>query len=337
MTLTLSGSAGITNPQGTAQTPAIGIGTNTAGIYWPNAAIMGFTVNGAEAMRVDQQGNVLIGTTTNLTGSVLTVRNFGSNSRALAIGDTNTASASTGLYFYTTSTANIAVGAGGALTFTNNGGSTEVMRITSTGNLGIGTATVAAGNAAAIYGGNLYLASAQISLPSGTGNVAVQGVSTNIVSGLAQATTSGTAISFLGIPLWVRRVIINISGVKPSGSSSYMTFRIGSGSFVSTGYVCGTTGAGASSVSSVNYTDGFAISAQLYNAAALVSGALTLTLLNASTNLWVATGIFSRSDAVTTGFSSGSIALSGVLDRVQLTINNGTDTFTAGSINILYE
>ena len=139
MTLTLSGSAGITNPQGSTTNPSIGIGTNTAGIYWPNAAIMGFTVNGAEAMRIDQQGNVLIGTTTNLTGSVLTVRNFGSNNRALAIGDTNTAASSTGLYFYTTSTANISVSTGGALTFNTAGGATELMRITSTGNLGIGS------------------------------------------------------------------------------------------------------------------------------------------------------------------------------------------------------
>ena len=120
---------------------------------------MGFTVNGAEAMRIDQQGNVLIGTTTNLTGSVLTVRSFGSNSAALAIGDTNTAASSTGLYFYTTSTANIAVGTGGALVFTRNGGTAESMRINSNGNLGIGTITIGTGNTVAVFGGNLYVGS----------------------------------------------------------------------------------------------------------------------------------------------------------------------------------
>jgi hypothetical protein len=33
----------------------------------------------------------------------------------------------------------------------------------------------------------------------------------------------------------------------------------------------------------------------------------------------------------------GNISLSGVLDRVRLTTVNGTDTFDAGSVNILYE
>jgi hypothetical protein len=36
-------------------------------------------------------------------------------------------------------------------------------------------------------------------------------------------------------------------------------------------------------------------------------------------------------------FFSGTIALSGTLDRVRITTVNGTDTFDAGSINILYE
>jgi hypothetical protein len=35
--------------------------------------------------------------------------------------------------------------------------------------------------------------------------------------------------------------------------------------------------------------------------------------------------------------SGGAIALSGVLDRVRITTVNGTDTFDAGTINILYE
>jgi hypothetical protein len=34
---------------------------------------------------------------------------------------------------------------------------------------------------------------------------------------------------------------------------------------------------------------------------------------------------------------AGSKSLSGVLDRVRITTVNGTDTFDAGKINIIYE
>ena len=40
---------------------------------------------------------------------------------------------------------------------------------------------------------------------------------------------------------------------------------------------------------------------------------------------------------MTIAISGTSPALGGVLDRVRITTVNGTDTFDAGSINILYE
>jgi hypothetical protein len=36
-------------------------------------------------------------------------------------------------------------------------------------------------------------------------------------------------------------------------------------------------------------------------------------------------------------FGAGAVTLGGVLDRVRITTVNGTDTFDAGTINILYE
>ena len=44
-----------------------------------------------------------------------------------------------------------------------------------------------------------------------------------------------------------------------------------------------------------------------------------------------------RSDNVVAVGIFGQKALSDVLDRVRITTVNGTDTFDAGSINILYE
>ena len=43
----------------------------------------------------------------------------------------------------------------------------------------------------------------------------------------------------------------------------------------------------------------------------------------------------SFTNAITGG--GGDVALSGTLDRVRITTVGGTDTFDAGSINIMYE
>jgi len=56
-------------------------------------------------------------------------------------------------------------------------------------------------------------ASGTVTMPSGTGTAAVQGVSTNIVQGTSQASTSGTTIDFTNIPSWVKRVTILFAGV----------------------------------------------------------------------------------------------------------------------------
>ena len=44
-----------------------------------------------------------------------------------------------------------------------------------------------------------------------------------------------------------------------------------------------------------------------------------------------------QGDSAQTLTSGGSVTLSGILDRIRITTVNGTDTFDAGSINILYE
>jgi hypothetical protein len=48
-------------------------------------------------------------------------------------------------------------------------------------------------------------------------------------------------------------------------------------------------------------------------------------------------GIGFRNDFAMPFSSSGTKSLSATLDRIRITTVNGTDTFDAGSINILYE
>lgn len=170
-------------------------------------------------------------------------------------------------------------------------------------------------------------------MPAGTGNVVVNGVNGALVAATAQASTSGTSIDFTGIPSWVRRITVMLNGVSTNGSSIPQV-QIGAGSVSTSGYSCSAGYAANGAASSVAAaTSGMTLSGSS-SSTSTYSGIVTITLLGS--NLWV----FSWSGTQgTTTFNGGggSITLSGPLDRVRITTVNGTDTFDAGSINILYE
>jgi hypothetical protein len=151
-----------------------------------------------------------------------------------------------------------------------------------------------------------------------------------VTSGTAVASTSGTSIDFTSIPSWVKRVTINFSGVSGNGSSIHL-IQIGtSGGIQNTGYTSTTQAASTA----VTQTAGFGLQTSNGSSSAY-AGIIVLTLLDSSTGVWVQSGIVSASSAAF--YSSGVKTLSGTLDRVRITTVNGTDTFDAGSINILYE
>jgi hypothetical protein len=156
------------------------------------------------------------------------------------------------------------------------------------------------------------------------------GVLYPLTSGTAIASTSGTALDFTDIPSWVKRVTVSFSGVSTNGSSNPL-IQIGSGSVTTSGYSAYGAYVGSSSAAT-SYSTGFG----LYAGAAsnVLHGHAVLTLVTGNT--WVCSiNIGYTSSFLAIG--SGNIALSGTLDRLRITTVNGTDTFDAGSINILYE
>lgn len=164
------------------------------------------------------------------------------------------------------------------------------------------------------------------------------GVTTNsgavydgIQSATAQASTSGTSIDFTGIPSWVKRITVMFNGVSGSGSSNFL-IQIGSGSVLTSGYVSSASYNGTSNGMSTS-TAGFLL-VTANGAGDFFRGNIVLTLLGSNT--WVSSGVLARADGYM-NLSGGSVALSGTLDRVRITTVNGTDTFDAGTINILYE
>lgn len=154
-----------------------------------------------------------------------------------------------------------------------------------------------------------------------------------IVSGTAQASTSGTSIDFTGIPSWVKRVTVMFNNVSTTGTANPL-IQLGAGSVVTTGYVAvGTLIFGTNLTAVATWNTGIGIFSN--QAGDGMYGTVVLNLVTGNTWLGVANmGIAGR-----TGFSntSGQVALSGALDRIRITTSGGTDTFDAGTINILYE
>jgi len=169
-----------------------------------------------------------------------------------------------------------------------------------------------------------------LTFPEGTGTVAVNGLSSNIVSGAITASTSGTAIEFTGIPSWVKRITVMYSGVSLSGTSNPI-IQLGSTTYTTSGYLgSASTGAGTAA----NMSAGFIIS-NASAAADTAHGMSTLATLNGL--IWAFTSTITYSNQAATRYSSGSITMAGTVDRLRIQATNGTDTFDAGNINILYE
>jgi hypothetical protein len=154
-----------------------------------------------------------------------------------------------------------------------------------------------------------------------------------ITSGTANTSLSGTAIDFTGIPSWVKRVTVMLNGVSTSGSNILLCQLGTSSGVVISGYV-GSGGVTGISNTAGTRTDGIPLEGT-GSASFAISGSLILTLL--SSNTWVGSGTYGTSGSNYCFFGGGSIALGGTLDRVRITSGGSTDTFDAGSINILYE
>jgi hypothetical protein len=154
-------------------------------------------------------------------------------------------------------------------------------------------------------------------------------------------TASGTSVDFTSIPSWVKRVTILFSGVSTGGTSNYQVQIGDSGGIENTGYVgtaSGTSNTG-NVLSIVSFTAGFGMTSVISAASTNINGSMVITCLNPSTNTWVSNGSVGAPPASFTGgfFFGGAKSLSATLDRVRITTANGTDTFNAGTINILYE
>jgi len=143
--------------------------------------------------------------------------------------------------------------------------------------------------------------------------------------------TTNTSIDFTGIPSWAKRVTVMFDGVSTSGTSNLLIQLGDSGGIETTGYTSGADNSGGSGITTA--TAGFILTQQSAAANVAYGSAYISTM---SANTWIYTSsLYTTLPRIQMG--GGTKTLSGTLDRVRITTVNGTDTFDAGSINIMWE
>jgi hypothetical protein len=151
--------------------------------------------------------------------------------------------------------------------------------------------------------------------------------------GTAVASTSGSSITFTGIPSGTKRITVILNAVSLSGSDNIQV-RIGSGAISTTGYISGTGNAQSGGTTTVTTsTLGYIIGV----AAAAKNMFGIMTICNITGNTWVASGVdYAEAAADSMGTFAGTKTLTGTLDRVAIDVS-GVNTFDGGTVNVMWE
>ena len=124
-----------------------------------------------------------------------------------------------------------------------------------------------------------------------------------------------------------------LSGVSTNGTSPIILQLGDSGGVEITDYL-GSAGELRSTPDVDLFTTGFGLS-QSPSASDLLYG--IATIVNISGNVWIYSFIGGSSTVVNNYIGGGSKTLTATLDRIRLTTSGGSNTFDAGSVNIMYE
>jgi hypothetical protein len=216
-------------------------------------------------------------------------------------------------------------------------GNANILVVTGTGvvtsRLTVGAGTGGNVTGANVIGANTGNFSANVTASYFLGNGS-QLTGIGITSGTVQ-NASGTSVTFTGIPSGVKRITVILQNISTNGSSIPI-IRVGtSGGFVSTSYSGSASSYGGTlGGTATAFTTGFGTAGGVI-ASSVLSG--IMTIVNISGTIWVYSFTGAFADATYTATGAGRVDAGGTANSISLTTVNGTDTFDAGSVNILYE
>jgi len=165
------------------------------------------------------------------------------------------------------------------------------------------------------------------------GSITPAKLSQPFTSGTAVASTSGTAIDFTGIPSWVKRVTLMLSNVSKGGTSLFR-IQLGVGGVATTsGYLGDSLAALNAGVANATFSSGIDF-ADVSAASDVRHGNIEFTSLTG--NIWSFAGMTALSSTARVSYVTGSVTLGGTLNMVRIT-SVSADTFTGGTINIMYQ
>ena len=167
---------------------------------------------------------------------------------------------------------------------------------------------------------------------TGTATLNTWTAGSSLATGTLQSPSGTGNVDFTSIPSWVKRVTVAFNSINMTSSNNVL-IQLGYGStptYVVTGYL-GSSGrltTGSGEVSTI--TTGFPI---YYGSSGItISGTMVIT--NIGSNNWVESGTFGTG-ATNVIITGSSLSLGNTLTAIR--INPNGNTFSSGSINIIYE